>query len=82
MLSSTESSCEHLPHIHTHTKAYVLKLYMVNEESRSSLSSLAVMQMDDDLPVHFNVYFSMFKQWLHMKKYKNMLLVLLQNPFP
>ena len=25
--------------------------------------SLAVMQMDDDLPVQLNVYISMFKQW-------------------
>ena len=36
---------------------------MVNDESPSSLSSLAVMQMDDDLPVHLNVYISMLKQW-------------------
>ena len=28
------------------------------------------MQMDDDLPVHLNVYISMFKQWWHVKKYK------------
>ena len=40
------------------------------------------MQMDDDLPVHLNVYISMFKQWWHVKKYKNILLVLLQSPFP
>ena len=30
------------------------------------------MQMDDDLPVHLNVYISMFKQWWHDK---NILLV-------
>ena len=41
---------------------------MVIDESPSSLSSLAVMQMDDDLPVHLNVYISMFKQWWHVKK--------------
>ena len=35
---------------------------MVIDESPLSLSSLAVMQMDDDLPVHLNVYISMFKQ--------------------
>ena len=29
------------------------------------------MQMDDDLPVHLTVYISMFKQWWHVKKYKN-----------
>ena len=29
---------------------------MVIDERPSSLSSLAVMQMDDDLPVHLNVY--------------------------
>ena len=34
---------------------------MVIEKKTSSLSSLAVMQMDDDLPVHLNVYISMFK---------------------
>ena len=34
---------------------------MVSDESPSSLSSLAVMQMDDGLPVHLNVYISMFK---------------------
>ena len=33
------------------------------------------MQMDDDLPVHLNVYISMLKQWWHVKKYKNILLV-------
>ena len=55
---------------------------MVIDESPSSLSSLAVMQMDDDLPVPLNVYISMFKQWWHVKKNKNILLVLLQNPFP
>ena len=33
---------------------------MVIDESLSSLSSLAVMQIDDDLPVHLNVYISMF----------------------
>ena len=32
-------------------------------------------------PVHLNVYISMFKQWWHVKKYKIILLVLLQNPF-
>ena len=52
---------------------------MVIDESPSALSSLAVMQMDDDLPVHLNVYISMFKQWWHVKKYKNILLVLLQD---
>ena len=31
--------------------------------SSSPLSSLADMQMDDDLPVRLNVYISMFKQW-------------------
>ena len=31
------------------------------DERPSSLSPLAVMQMDDDLPVHLNVYISMFK---------------------
>ena len=36
---------------------------MVIDESPSSLSSLAVMQMDNDLPVHLNVYISVFKQW-------------------
>ena len=36
---------------------------MVIDESPSSLSSLAVMQMDVDLPVHLNVYISVFKQW-------------------
>ena len=36
---------------------------IVFDESPSSLSSLAVMKMDDDLPVHLNVYISMFKQW-------------------
>ena len=41
---------------------------MVIFASRSSLSSLAVMQMDDGLPVHFNVYISMFKQWLKRSK--------------
>ena len=35
---------------------------MVIDESPSSLSSLAVMQLDDDLSVHLNVYISMFKQ--------------------
>ena len=35
---------------------------MVIDESTSSLSSLAVMQMDDDLPVHLNVYISMSKE--------------------
>ena len=34
---------------------------MVIDENPSSLSSLTVMQMDDDLPIHFNVYISMFK---------------------
>ena len=34
---------------------------MVIDERPSSLSSLAVMQMDDDLPVHLNVYIRMFK---------------------
>ena len=34
---------------------------MVIDDRPSSLSSLAVMQMDDDLPVHLNVYISMFK---------------------
>ena len=38
---------------------------MVIDESPSSLSPLAVMQVDDDLPVHLNVYISMFKQWWH-----------------
>ena len=29
------------------------------------------MQMEDGLPVHLNVYISMFKQlWWHVKKYK------------
>ena len=28
------------------------------------------MQMDDDLPVHLNVYISMFEQWWNVKKYK------------
>ena len=36
---------------------------MVIDESPSSVSSLAVMQIDDDLPVHLNVYISMFQQW-------------------
>ena len=38
---------------------------MVIDESPSSLTSLAIMQMDDDLPVRLNVYtcISMFKQW-------------------
>ena len=40
------------------------------------------MQMNDDLPVHLNVYISMFKQWWHVEKYENILMVLLQNPFP
>ena len=35
---------------------------MVIDESPSSLSPLAVMQVDDDLPVHLNGYISMFKQ--------------------
>ena len=35
---------------------------MVIDESPSSLSSLAVMQLDDDLSVHLNVYISLFKQ--------------------
>ena len=52
-----------LPHIHTHTKTYVLKVYRVLnvwfDDNPSSLSSLAVIQMDDDLPVHLNVYISM-----------------------
>ena len=48
---------------------------MVVDECPSSLSSLAVMQMDDDLSVHLNVYISMFKQWWHVKKYKHILLV-------
>ena len=61
MLSSTENSCEQLPHIHTHTKALSNVERMVIEKRPSSLSSLAVMQMDDDLPVHLNVYISMFK---------------------
>ena len=63
MYSSTESYCEQLPHIHTHTKTYVLKLYQMwnvrllkKAPSSSSLLYLAVMQMDDDLPVHLNVY--------------------------
>ena len=43
---------------------------MVIDESPSSLSSLAVMHLDDDLSVHLNVYISMFKQWWHVKKYK------------
>ena len=34
------------------------------------------MQMDDDLPVHLNVFNSMFKQWWHVKKYKNILMVI------
>ena len=55
---------------------------MVIDASPSSLSSLAVMQMNDDIPVHLNEYISMFKQWWHVKKYKTILLVLLQNPFP
>ena len=33
------------------------------------------MQMDDYLPVHLNVYISMFNQWWHVKKYKNILLL-------
>ena len=33
------------------------------------------MQMDDDLIVHLNVYIIMFNQWLHVKKYKNILFV-------
>ena len=32
---------------------------MVIDESPSSLSSLAVMQMDDDLPAHLNVYITL-----------------------
>ena len=36
---------------------------MIIGGSPSSLSSLVVMQMDDDLPLHLNVYISMFKQW-------------------
>ena len=36
---------------------------MVIDESPSSLFSLAVMLLDDDLPVHLSVYNSMFKQW-------------------
>ena len=35
------------------------------------------MQTDDDLPVHVNAYISMFKQWWNVKKYENILLVLL-----
>ena len=41
---------------------FKLKTYVLNvertviDESPSSLSSLAAMQMDDDLPVHLNVY--------------------------
>ena len=42
---------------------------MVIDESPSSLSSLAVMQMDDDLPVHLNVYISTLSNG-HVKKYK------------
>ena len=42
---------------------------MVIDESPLSLSSLEVMQMDDDLPVHLNVYISMFKQWWHKISY-------------
>ena len=50
---------------------------VVIDESPSSLSSQAVMQMDDDLLEHLNVYISMFKQlngdmW---KSTKNILLV-------
>ena len=40
---------------------------MVIDESPLSLSSLAVMQMDDDLSVHLNVYISMFKQRKYTK---------------
>ena len=38
------------------------------------------MQMDDDLPIHLNVYISIIKKWWHVKKYKNILLVLLRIP--
>ena len=34
------------------------------------------MQMDDDLPIHLNVFNIMFKQWWHVKKYKNILMVI------
>ena len=44
--------------------------------SSSSVSPLAVMQMDDDLPVHLNVLISMFKQSWHVKSTKNILMVL------
>ena len=37
--------------------------HLVIDESPSSLLSLAVIQMDDDLPVHLNVYIIMCKQW-------------------
>ena len=42
---------------------------MVIDESPLSLSSLAVMQMDDHLHVHLKMYISMFKQRRHVKKY-------------
>ena len=51
------------PLVHTHTKTLSKIECMVIDESPSSLSSLAVMQMGDDLPVHLNVYISTFKQW-------------------
>ena len=55
------------PRIHTHTKTFVLKFYRMRNvwlfDAPSSMSSAAVMQIDDDLPVHLNVYISMFKQW-------------------
>ena len=33
------------------------------------------MQIDDNSPVHLNVYINKFKQWWHVKKYKNIMLV-------
>ena len=50
------------------------------DESPPSLSFLVAMQMDYDLPVHLNMHVSMFKQWWHVKKYKNILLVYYRIP--
>ena len=67
---------------HTFLNLIECRTYGCLTKAPSSLSSLAAMQIDDDLPVHLNVYISLFKQWWLVKKYKNILLVLLKNPFP
>ena len=63
MKSSIESSTYTYRYKDIRFKALSNVRRMVIDESPSSLSSLAVMQMDDDLPVDLNVYISMFKQW-------------------